>query len=436
MFKPSEAKFEAPSMARILNTYAASIDFQTQANDNVPDGWYLICNDFRCDTSYFKWSHVGESVVITPTQFGLQEPAFMSLFNSFPEFRENDNEKTKRQRDLVYKQALAMFHNDQDGSIRDKLGWSRGPNTKQVLSSKIPEYASDAVVKKVTPPRRPTKPGIYFVGTEGSNEAAFLTTINHKASNQSISGASMFSGSFWDPSKEAEDKLELARSRLQTTSNCMMMSQAISDLSEVASNGTRRTDEYRDILSKIKCFSDENLRMLEPNLASQVNDYCYRKRDVRAQMVKGLAPTRVREPLINAPIFAEDTNIFPVSAMMAANQLAIDTPDANLVLPKHSRRNNFVNPLQKFPKNLPARVSNKPSANDEKAPYPSKHAESRPRYPSQQKYPNDKRKRSGSRPNNKKQQTSSDNKKQQTSSDNQTQQDNRINFVAAGLSRQ
>ena len=332
-------KFVQLANCRVVNEAIAKIVFQTREESDYerPAGWYLISNSFTFDKSLFYYRHVGELTIINPTTEGLASPHFMSLFNSFREYIESDNEKTKRQREHVYNQMMALFHKDTDNSLKEKLGWSRGKNNKQISSTKIPPPAADAVNNKPSPPRRPVKPGLFFVGNEGTSEAAFLKTINTKHSCRSVTEGSMFRGSFWHPKREAEDNLEQSRCKLQSISNCIMSSQAISDIAESASSAPvpRQESDYKDLLLKIKALSDENIRLLEPSLITGINDYSYKKREVRSQMVKGLAPSRVRDPLMQAPIFSEDINVFPITAIKEANSLAL-TAERDLVLPKQA----------------------------------------------------------------------------------------------------
>ena len=210
-----------------------------------------------------------------------------------------------------------MFHNDTDGAYQAKLGWSIGPNNKQVLASKIPPLAVDTVNKKVSPAKRPFKASLFFVGKPDSTEAAFLKTINH--TNKIDAELSMFKGEFWQPKREAEDALEQSRVRLQRVSNTMMGSQAISDIAEQAVLTTSSNPEpaLRDLLIRMKALSDENVRLLEPSLSTAMNDYTFKKNQVRSQMIKGLEPARLREPLLQAPVFSEDLNIFPSSVLRA-----------------------------------------------------------------------------------------------------------------------
>ena len=334
-------KFVYLSNSRVVNEAIAKIVFQTREDSDYerPAGWYLISNTFTFDKSLFHYRHVGELTIINPTTEGLASPHFMTLFNSFREYVESDNEKTKRQREHVYNQMMALFHKDTDNTLKEKLGWSRGKNNKQITSSKIPPPAADAVNNKPSPPRRSVKPGLFFVGNEGTPEAAFLKTLNCKHSCRSVTEGSMFRGSFWHPKREAEDNLEQSRCKLQNISNCIMGSQAISDIAEAATSAPvpRQESDYKDLLVKIKALSDENIRLLEPSLATGINDYSYKKREVRSQMVKGLAPSRVRDPLMQAPIFSEDINVFPIAAIKEANTLAL-TAEMDLVLPKQAYR--------------------------------------------------------------------------------------------------
>ena len=76
----------------------------------------------------------------------------MALFNSFHEYVASDSEKTKKLRNQIYNQVLALFHSDEKGLFMEKLGWSKGPNNKQVKVSRIPEIAADLIEKKFSPP--------------------------------------------------------------------------------------------------------------------------------------------------------------------------------------------------------------------------------------------------------------------------------------------
>ena len=81
----------------------------------------------------------------------------------------------------------------------------------------------------------------------------------------------------------------------------------------------------------------KTLRLREPSLASAVNDFAAKIRIFRGQIIKALAPARVREPLMEAPIFSEDTNIFPSDVLTSVNTLAT-TLDDKLVLPKEGTK--------------------------------------------------------------------------------------------------
>ena len=58
--------------------------------------------------------------------------------------------------------------------MKSKLGWDKVPKNKQVLTSKVPSAVIDFIKVKDSPPRRTVKPALYFVGREGTSEAAFL----------------------------------------------------------------------------------------------------------------------------------------------------------------------------------------------------------------------------------------------------------------------
>ena len=286
-------------------------------------------------TLYFSHRTVGELVVIYPTEPGLNTPEFMTLFNSFALYEESESERTRRHRAHTYNQVLSLFHNDTDGSYREKMGWSKGTNKKQVITDKIPPTASDAINNKLSPQRRPVKPSLYFQGKENSDAAGFLKTINSKHTCKVEAEASMFKGEFWDPRRSSEDALEQARVRLQRTSNVMICSQAISDIADTAFSASlpKSEAEYKDVLLKIKAISDENIRLMEPALVFGINSYTWKKREVRAQIIKGLKPARLYEPLMHAPIFSEDCNIFPNSVIKSTNDLALSIEE-KVVLPK------------------------------------------------------------------------------------------------------
>ena len=87
----------------------------------------------------------------------------------------------------------------------------------------------------------------------------------------------------------------------------------------------------------MKALAEENIRLAEPSLVAHITDYSQKKREVRGQMIKGLHPPRVRDPLLQAPIFSEDINIFPSSALISANSVALSVDD-KLVLPREAYR--------------------------------------------------------------------------------------------------
>ena len=89
----------------------------------------------------------------------------------------------------------------------------------------------------------------------------------------------------------------------------------------------------KDLFLKVKALAMKTLRLREPSLASAVNDFAAKIRIFRGQIIKALAPARVREPLMEAPIFSEDTNIFPTDVLTSVNTLAT-TLDDKLVVPK------------------------------------------------------------------------------------------------------
>ena len=121
-------------------------------------------------------------------------------------------------------------------------------------------------------------------------------------------------------------------------------SQAISDVADTAfSSSLPKTEaEYKDILLKVKALSDENIRLMEPALVAGINSYTWKKREIRAQMIKGLKPARLYDPLMHAPIFSEDCNIFPNDVIKSTNDLALTIED-KVVLPKdHSKPKSMV----------------------------------------------------------------------------------------------
>ena len=81
----------------------------------------------------------------------------------------------------------------------------------------------------------------------------------------------------------------------------------------------------------------KTLLLREPSLASAVNDFAAKIRIFRGQIIKALAPARVRGPLMEAPSFSEDTNIFPSDVLKSVNTLAT-TFDDKLVLPKEGTK--------------------------------------------------------------------------------------------------
>ena len=66
----------------------------------------------------------------------------------------------------------------------------------------------------------------------------------------------------------------------------------------------------------MKALAEENIRLAEPSLEAHITDYSQKKREVRGQMIKGLHPPKVRDSLLQAPIFSEDINIFPSSLLI------------------------------------------------------------------------------------------------------------------------
>ena len=56
--------------------------------------------------------------------------------------------------------------------MKSELGWDRVLKNKQVLTPKVPSAVH--LLHKGLPPGRTVKPALYFVGREGTSEAAFL----------------------------------------------------------------------------------------------------------------------------------------------------------------------------------------------------------------------------------------------------------------------
>ena len=339
----------------VLNEELAQLVFkQENIAQGRPEGWYLASRTARpllFSTSLFHQRTAGDLILLTPTSTGARNLNFMSLFNSFREYIASESEKTKKLREHIYNQVLALFHGDSKGLFKDKLGWSKGPNNKQVKVSKIPEVATDLIEKKFSPPRRVVKPSIYFVGEEGTSEAAFLRTINSKQTFKIGAEATMFKGEFWDPKKRDEEALEASRSSLQREANSCLNVEGIIDIAETAAsaNQPEMSPVAKDLFLKVKALAMKTLRLREPSLASAVNDFAAKIRTFRGQIIKALAPARVREPLMEAPIFSEDTNIFPTDVLTSVNTLAT-TLDDKLVLPKESTRRYPIKPAyQKRP---------------------------------------------------------------------------------------
>ena len=130
--------------------------------------------------------------------------------------------------------------------------------------------------------------------------------------------ASLFKGELWDPRRLSEDNLEQARVRLQNNTNRVMGNQAIADIAGNVLSSLAPVSEahYKDVILKMKALAEENIRLAEPSLVAHITDYSQKKREVRGQMIKGLHPPRVRDPLLQAPIFSEDINIFPSSLLI------------------------------------------------------------------------------------------------------------------------
>ena len=117
-----------------------------------------------------------------------------------------------------------------------------------------------------------------------------------------------------------------------------MGSQAIADIGEVAasSSANRSQLELKDILLKVVALAQENVRLVEPSLNACINDYAFKKKEVRKQIIKGMKPARLSEPLMQAPVFSEDLNIFPADVQQSTNALALTLDENKLVLPKES----------------------------------------------------------------------------------------------------
>ena len=337
IFLSEDTHFSPPASSRVLNPSIAKLEFINKVPaPNTPGGWCLMANPYIFDSTYFSFRTVGEMTIITPTTLGASSPHFLSLFNSFREFIETESEKSRRQRDHTYNQMLALFHKDGDGSMRAKLGWDAGPKNKQVLTSKIPPAVIDFMEKKDSPPRRPVKPALYFVGKEGTPEAKFLKTINSKHSTKIVQEASVFRGEFWDPKKISEDALDQSRIRLQRASNISMCSQAIVDMAEIATSSAlaKPEAELRDIIQKISPLASEVVRLVEPTLISSLGDYSRKKKEVRSQMIRGLKPARISDPLLHAEVFSNDLNVFPEAVQKSTSNLALSVDESKLCLPR------------------------------------------------------------------------------------------------------
>merc|ERR1711888_66177 len=61
---------------------------------------------------------------------------------------------------------------------------------------------------------------------------------------------------------------------------------------------------------------------MEPALARYIQKFTTYKK-IRNHMLNGVAPTRVKDPLLNAPIFSEETGIFPKQVSIDTNQIAV-----------------------------------------------------------------------------------------------------------------
>ena len=179
------------------------------------------------------------------------------------------------------------------------------------------------------------KPSIYFVGDEGSQAAAFLKTVSSKQTFKVCPEATRFRGEFWDPKKQDEDSLESSRSVLQREVYSCLNLEGIMDIADTAASGNlpEITPVAKDLFLKIKSLALESVRLREPSLSSAVIDYASKKRAIRSQMIRGLAPAAIRDPLMESPIFSEDANIFPSEALIASSALATSIED-KLVLPK------------------------------------------------------------------------------------------------------
>ena len=339
VFRTRPKDFTPPSKFWVVNEDVGKVEYLT--GNNAPgnkDGWFFVTAKFTFGSKFFTHRTMGEFTVISPTPKGSTYLPFIEIFKYLDEYKPSETEKTRRLREHVYNQVLALLHNDADGIYKTRTGWTKGPNIKQVLTSKIPPSAVDAVEKKSSPARRQVKPSLFFVATPGTSEEAFLRTINQKHTAKIDNEASMFNGEFWSPKREAEDSLEQARLRLQRVTNTIMGSQAISDIAEEAcSSSSPSPDVLRDLLHRIKALSDENLRLLEPALTTTITEYSKRKSNVRHQMIKGLEPARLREPLLQAPIFSEDINIFPSATLKKTNELALQIEE-KVTLPKDAYR--------------------------------------------------------------------------------------------------
>ena len=341
IFISNRTTFRPVSLERVVNTAIASIEFlPADPSLNRREGNYLISSPYMFSERFFTFRKSSDQLTtITPTQAGLNSLDFMSLFNSFREFMESEADKTKSMRDNTYNQVLALFHQDKENALKAKMGWFKSPEFRHVGLTKIPPSAADAVEDKLSPPRRLVKSALIFKGQEGTTEEAFLKSINTRHSCNIPPQASMFTGEFWDPKKASEEDLDRARSHLQRISNIAIGSQAISDIADYAITASmpKSEAEYKDLLVKIKALSTENTRLVEPSLLSGIQDFSRRKIEVRAQMVKGLKPERIRDPLMQAPIFSSDVNIFPSKVLQDMNDLALSLED-KVTLPKRAYR--------------------------------------------------------------------------------------------------
>ena len=91
--------------------------------------------------------------------------------------------------------------------------------------------------------------------------------------------------------------------------------------------------QLRELFRKSHYIAEEALRTAEPALLSAVSDFSFRKKAIRSSMIKGLQPIRVQAPLVEAPLFSEDLQVFPEAALKEAWEIAKTVPSDDLRWP-------------------------------------------------------------------------------------------------------